>query len=197
MKVESGTGNGYYAHVNAENSLSVAATTVSRQHYAAKVNQRSFQVIGEATAANGTVNVLHLTNNSSNQTYTVTYIRLSTIDLAGGTAPPSAANYFEVGTGLTYTSGGSQVDEVNTYLGSVVTAQGSFYDTNPTLSGTMAVLDKHRCKADGDEHTYNKEGSVIIPPGGSMTIRFTSDNTSGEVYCRVSFYVSDIDSLST
>ena len=197
MKIESGTGNGYYAHVTPEHSLSVSAVSIPRQHFIAKVDQAAFQVIGEATPASGTVNVLHIENTTADKTFTITYVRVAQVDLANGTAIPAASQYFDLGTGLSYSSGGSQVTPVNTYSGSVVQSGGAMYDTNPTLTGTFSTLDKHWPKEDAEEWSYSKEGAVVVPPGSSMTIRFTGTHTAGTLYARASYYVSDVNSLDT
>jgi len=197
MKVESGTGNGYYAHVTPENSLAVSATSIPRQHYVAKTAQKAFQTIGEATPASGTVNVLHIENTTADQTYTITYVRLSQVGLSGGTAIPDGTQYFEIGVGQNYASGGSQVDSTNTYSGSVVQTGGIAYDANPTLTGTFKTLDKHWPKEDAEEWSYSKEGAIVIPPGSAITVRFTGTHTAGTLYARVSMYVTDVDSLDT
>ena len=195
MKIESGTGNGYQAAVDDENRLRVASVTLPRQHAVAKQNQKSFQLIGEATPTNGTTNVLHIANNTNDQAYTLTYVRLNQIDVAGGTALPNASNYFEICTGLSYSSGGSVTSAVNTFTSSNISDGGAHYDGNPTLTGNAEVLDKHYPKDEAEEQRYSKEGSVIIPPGSSLTIRFVGDNTAGSLYARISYYVSNINSL--
>lgn len=196
MKIESGTGNGYYAGIDAQNRLRTASVSSTEQHAVSSVTQKSFQVIGEATAVNGTVNVLHVKNGTADQTFTLTYMRMSNIDLAGGTAVPNAANYFELGTGMSYSSGGSAAEAVNVYVGSTVLSGGTFYEAGPTLTGTFVPIDKHWPSTDADEQSYNKEGSVMVPPGQTLTLRYTGDQTSGTLYTRFSFYVSPISALS-
>lgn len=192
MKIESGIGNGYYAGVDAENRLRVASVSLPRQHVVAKRSQKAFQVIGEATPVNGTTNVLHLVNGSADQTYSITYIRLQNTDL---TTTSAATEYFTIEGGYTYSSGGSATTPVNTYMGSPTLSGGTFYEANPTLTGTGLVLDKHYPTADTTEWSYNKEGAIILPPGQSITIRYTGTGTTGSVYARVSFFVTDLDSL--
>lgn len=195
MKIESGTGNGRYAAVDANNRLVVSATSYSRQHVASKNENNAFQVVGTATPASGTVNVLHLNNNTTNKTYTLTYIRNQIVDPAGGTALPNASNYWQLGFGMSYASGGSAVSPVNVFAGASKTPGSISYDSNPTLTGTFDEVDRYYFKSDGDVETYSKDGALIIPPGRSLTARFVGDHTSGVVYTRFSFYVSDIDSL--
>lgn len=195
MKIESGTGNGRYAAVDNLNRLAVSSISLPRQHFVSKVDNNTYQIIGTATPANGTVNVLHLANNTSDKSYTITYIRSQIVDPAGGTALPSAANYWQMGFGLSHSSGGSAVSAVNAFAGASKTPGATAYDSNPTLTGTFDEIDRYYFKADGDVETYSKDGSVIIPPGRSLTARFVGDNTSGTVYTRFSFYVTKIDSL--
>ena len=195
MIIDSGSGNGFSANVNAEKRLEVAATTTSRQHVISKTNQKSFQVFGESTAANGTVNVLHLRNQTPDQTFTVTYLRMVAVDLAGGTAVPSAGNYFSVVGGEEYSSGGVATTASSVYVGSSVTDSSTHYDDNPTLTGSGDTYDKFWPSGDADERAYRKEGSLIIPPGESLTIKFTGDNTSGTLYARVSYYVTGVNSF--
>ena len=195
MKIESGTGNGRYAGVDKTNHLAVSAIILPRQHFVSKVDQKSFQVIGTATPANGTVNVLNLSNNTSDKTFTFTYIRSQLVDPAGGTALPNASNYLQIGSGLTYASGGTIVTPRNVHVGSAVTSGGSAYAGNPTLTGDFVEYDRYYFKSDGDDVSYSKEGSLILPPGRSLTARYVGDHTSGTVYVRFSFYATDVDSL--
>ncbi len=195
MKIESGTGNGRYAGVSTGNRLEVNSVSIPLQHEASKERNKSFQVWGEATLAAGTVTPLHITNASTTDTCTVTYIRLQTIDPAGGTALPSAVNYYQIGTGQAYSSGGTTKTPVNMAVGSTVTSGVTAHDANPTLSGTINVFDKEYVKAEAEVSRYGKEGALVILPGESMTIQFVGNHTSGTVYSRVSFFMSPKDTL--
>ena len=193
MKIESGTGNGFYAGVDNENRLRTAAVTLPRQHYVSKVDQKNFQVIGEATPVNGTVNVLHIRNSTPDETFSVTYIRLANVDL---TTTSAATEYFTIEGGYSYSSGGTATDPINTYMGSPSVSGGVFYEGDPTLTGTGLVLDKHYPDAETSEHSFTKDGSLVIPPGQTLTIRYTGTGVAGSVYARVSFYASKINSLN-
>ncbi len=195
MKIESGTGNGLYAGVDSQNRLRVTSSSYSRQHDVAKNDQNAYQVIGEATPVSGTTTVLFLKNTTANQTFTITNIRLSNVGLTGGTALPNGSNYFAIGDDLVYTSGGAPITPVNTYMGSAKTAVGQFYDSNPTVAGTIKPLDKNFPQANADEEAYTKEGSIIVPPGQSIAVQYIGDHTAGTLYARISFYVSPVDSL--
>lgn len=195
MKIESGTGNGKYAGVSINNRLEVVAVSIPLQHEASKDRNKAFQVWGEATLASGTVTPLHITNSSTTDTATVTYIRVQTIDPAGGTALPSAANYYQIGTGQAHSSGGTAKTPINMAVGSTVTSGVVAHNANPTLSGTLNVFDKEYVKAEAEVSRYGKEGALVLLPGESMTIQFVGDHTSGTVYSRVSFFMAPKDIL--
>ena len=196
MKIESGTGNGYYAVVDRENRLETTSVTIPLQHENAIEHQDTYQVIGEATPANGTVTSLHIKNDTANKNFSITYIRLAVVGVAGGTALPNASNYFTINGGLSYSSGGASTSAVNTYIGSSKLSGGTFYQTNPTLTGTAGIFDKRFPKTEGEEYSYSKQGSLVIPPGQSLTIQYIGDHTSGTVYSRVSYYVTEIGELT-
>ena len=195
MKIESGTGNGKYAGVNSGNRLEVSSVNVPLQHEASKVRNKAFQVWGEATLAAGTVTPLHITNSSNTDTCTVTYIRLQCIDPAGGTALPSAVNYYQIGTGQTRASGGTAKTPINMAVGSTVQSGVTAYAANPTMASTLNVFDKEYVKAEAEMSRYAKEGALVLLPGEAMTIQMVGNHTSGTVYARVSFFMSPKDTL--
>jgi len=191
MKIESGIGNGKWAGVDENNRLKVVAKSSSNQHVIATETQKTFQVIGTATLANGTVTPLTIKNTTTSQNIVITYIRWQILDPAGGTALPNASNYFKMGYDAAYSSGGTVVSEVNMTAGSNNIAGILAYNDNPTLSGTLTQFDRHYPKAAGDMNSFNKEGAAIVQPGQSITLQFVGDHTSGTIYTRCSFYVID------
>ena len=195
MKIESGTGNGRYAGVSTGNRLEVNSVTIPLQHEASKTRNKAFQVWGETTLAAGTVTPLHVFNNSTTDTCTITYVRLQTIDPAGGTALPSAANYYQIGTGQTRSSGGTAKTPINMAVGSTVQSGVTAYAANPTMANTLNVFDKEYVKAEAELSRYSKEGALVLLPGEAMTVQFVGDHTSGTVYSRVSFFMSPKDTL--
>jgi hypothetical protein len=76
---------------------------------------------------------------------------------------------------------------VNTNAGSANSAEVNAWDQNPTLTGTFSSMDTHHVKDEAELLTYRKEGSIVIPPGKSLTVKITTDHTAGAAYCRVSF----------
>jgi hypothetical protein len=186
MILESGLGNGKLAGVDGDNRLLTASFNIPFQHLIAKDYQKTFQVWGEATLANGTVTPIHIKNNSSDRVYVVTYIRWQVVDQAGGTALPNASNYWQLGFGPTYVSGGTSVTPVNMSSGSNAISSLVAYQANPTLNGSLTVCDKHYAKAEADMNTYNKEGAMLLLPGSTMAAQYVGDHTSGTIYTRIS-----------
>lgn len=194
MKIESGVGNGKFVGVDDNNRLKTNAISIPLQHEASKQRNKAFQVWGETTLASGTVTPLHFINTSAVDTATVTFIRWQLIDPAGGTALPSAANYLQIGTGATYSSGGTTLSPTNMAIGSSVVSSITAY-SGPTLSGSVTAFDKEYAKGEAEMRSYSKEGALVIQPGQSITVQFVGDHTSGTVYSRVSFFMSPKDTL--
>jgi len=192
MKIESGTGNGKWAAVTERNRIKVNAKSSSNQHVVAAEEQKTFQVIGTATCANGTVTPLTVKNTGTDSELVLSYVRWQIVDPAGGTALPNASNYLSIGYDAEFSSGGSVVTPVNMTAGSAQTPGATCYDTNPTLSGTLTEFDRHYPKAEGDMYSFNKEGAAIVKPGQSVTFQYVGDHTSGTVYVRLSFYVEPL-----
>jgi len=196
MIIESGSGNGKVAQVDDDNRLLTASFNIPFQHLIAKDYNKTFQVFGTATLANGTVTPLHIKNNSSDKVYVITYLRWQIVDQAGGSAIPNASNYMTFGYGPTYTSNGSAVSPVNLSSGSNVVSSLVVYDSNPTLSGSSTVFDRHYPKAEADMYSYNKEGAALLLPGATFVAQYVGDQTSGIVYTRMSLAEVTADGYS-
>lgn len=183
--VDGGTGDA--AKVDDNQRLWVNSKSSSIQHVASEDNQDAYQIIGGATLASGTVVVLHLTNDDPNKNLVVTYIRHQTFGSSGGTEYPNTSNYFSIGLGRVYVSGGSSATPVNVFSGSGNSADITAYQDNPTVTGTLMEIDRWYTKADGDMNTFNKEGSLIIPVNRTLEVSYVGDRTSGGIYARISF----------
>ena len=193
IQIQDGKGRGFSAGVTPDNQLTVQSENHPHQHHESAVNGQVYQAsyIMTGLSASATTNVLHIKNNSSVRSLCVTFIRLSNI--LAGTLPAAAAN-FEIGFGQTYTSGGTLVTPVQVNRGSGNVADATVYGNNPTLGGTFERLDYHTIKASGDDHVYNKEGSVILSQNKTMTIRVNTDTgNTGQAYARVTFMMIDVD----
>lgn len=186
-----GTGKGYKAKVGKDNRLWIESKSSSIQHQVSIVDGQAYQIIGITTLGSGTVTVLHI-KNVSNLNLVITYLRHQLVGASGGTAFPNSSNYFSVRLGRTYVSGGSAATAVNVNAGSGNEADITAYQDNPTLTGTANEIDRWYTKADGDMNTFNKEGSVVIPPSSTFEISYVGDQTGGTIYARVSFIMEEI-----
>lgn len=189
---ESGGSPTYVALVNKHGEGKVKSTSSELQHVIAERDGLAFQVIGDFTSVNNSTHtILHIENTSSSKNLYITFNRLQTVDLAGGTALPSANTYWQLGYGRTYASGGTAVTPTNTNQYSGKTADAVCYGNNPTMSGTFVELDRYYIQSEADEQSYNKYGALALGKGNTYELRLVSDNTSGTAYCCVSFFYED------
>ena len=189
--IRDGTGKANLAKVGDDNRLWTDAISNSAQHIAAHADQDAFQVIGTTTPAAATVVVLHGKNNHPTKDLVLTYVRHQVVDQSGGTAFPNASNYFRMALDRTYASDGASAVPVQLTAGNGKTSQTTWYTSTPTLVGTAREFDRFYTKAEGDMNTFNKEGTVIVPPNGTIEFSYVGDHTSGTIYCRVSFYMEE------
>lgn len=188
FQIEDGTGKGYLAKTTEKNELLVRSTIQELQHSISKRDGQVYQVVGDfASVNNSTHTLLHIKNNSSTVNLVVTFIRLQTVDLAGGTAPPNAGCYFQLGFGRTVSSGGTVVTPVNMNQRSGNVADATCTDNNPTMADSFQEFDRYYPTSEADSVTYNKQGSIILGKDDTFEVRLTADNTSGTGYARVTF----------
>lgn len=189
MYIEDGTGDRYQAEVDSTHRLKVRSVSEAMQHVISHNDGQAYQVSDTITLAATTQTALYLKNTSTDKKLVVTYMRVQMIDPAGGTAPPGAGDYFDIGFGRLRTSGGTQLTPVNVHRGSPNEAEVDAYGDAPTMSGTFVEIDRWYVQAEGVMMVWNKEGSVVLDPGQAMEIRITSTNTSGTAYARISFFM--------
>ena len=188
--IQDGRGTGERAGVDSRGRLTVTSESSSLQHVISREERQAFQIIGTATLAAGAVVVLHGKNNHTSKDMVFTYIRHQVLDHSGGTALPNASNYFRLALNRTRSSGGAAVTPVQLFANAGEVSQTTWYDTAPTLAGTAAEFDRWYTKAEGDMHSFNKEGTVIVPPNGTIEAAYVGDQSSGTVYCRMSFIMT-------
>ncbi len=185
--IRDGTGTGELVKVGDSNRLHVRSKNLPLQHAVSEDDQLAFQVSGTASLSSGTTTVLHLTNESPSKNIVVTYIRFQILDESGGTAIPNASNYFQVSHGRSYSSGETEIEPRNVFVGSGVVSNVLSHTDSPTLSGTAVELDRWYPKAAGEMYRYNKEGALIIPPSKELELSFIGDQTGGTIYGRISY----------
>lgn len=189
MRITSGIGNGVEAGVDHNNRLMTESSTRSAQARVSIEDGKAFQV-ESAQVAVGTSKqtVLLLKNNSKSEKMIITYMRV----MSAGVAAWNAAAFFSIHLGGDYVSGGTAVTPIN-----VNTASGNepldmvYYDGTVAVvtSGTLDQIDMHHCA--NEMATYSKEGSVVIAPGGMLTIQHIGSTVAGTAYARVSFYLTE------
>ena len=189
--IKDGTGGGNLAKVGADNQLWVRSKSISLQHAISEDDQDAYQVWGTATLASGTTTILHIVNNSADKNLVINYIRLQILDPSGGTNIPNASNYFSLGTGRTYSTGGTEVTPTNMFLGDGKLSAITVYNDDPTLAGTDIVFDRWYPESEGKMYRYQKEGALIIPTEKSLEISFQGDQTGGIGFCRISYVMEE------
>lgn len=190
-----GAGNGRSASVTADNRLSVDSRSRSLESFISTVSGQYYQVIGEfASVNNSTHTILHIKNTSTLNNLIISFVRLQTVDLAGGTTLPSVNTYWELGSGRTVSSGGSTETAVNMNRTSANTADAVLTDNNPTMAGTFNATDKHYVTSEAESVLIDKSNALILGQNDTYEVRITSDHTSGIALAQMQFY---FDSAST
>lgn len=190
MIIEDGRGRGKSAGVDANQYLQTAGPSWSRQSFESQIFKRSYQVFSEHTiTVAGTKNVLFLQNTNEELEMIITYLRTQSVGVTGA---PAVGEFWEFGLDETFTSGGVDVVPVNVNAGSSKIADVLAKGDNPTLGGTFSVFDKYYpVAADNNVTVYNKEGSVVIPPNRTFSMRYTTTSAAGLLYARASFFFTD------
>lgn len=191
-QIRDGTGTGNLVKVDSTNRLLVDAKSASLQHSISHDDQLAFQVVSAGTPTNGTTTITHIKNTSNTRNLIITFIRIQSLGLTGGTSIPDSSNYWSIRLGRTYVSDGSLLTPVNVSAGSSNSPEATIYNSNPTLTGTALEIDRYYPVSDGDKETYNKESALIVPPGQTFEIAYVGDHTSGTLYARVSFFMEEI-----
>ena len=189
-------GSGRQAFVSTGGQLLVQAENLSLQHYISRYNGQAHQTIFQDTGLTNKTNVVgHIKNNSSFLSLVVTYIRLQIPVVAGGTAlGGNVANYWSLNFGKTYSSGGTAASAVNMNRSSGNAADITAYQGDPVLAGTAKEFDRLYVSDNGQE-SYNKEGSLILGPNDTLDLSFTTDNTSGTAYARLTYMMMDLSDI--
>ena len=191
MAVIRDAGTDRAAKINSDGKLFTISENHALQHENSWYKEDTYQVIGDVTLANATTTVLHIKNTDATKNLVVSYVRVQAIDPSGGTAPPAAANYFQLGLNETVTSGGTAVTPVNVNAISGKVADVTATDNGPTMGGTFAEIDRWYLDADGGSNTFRKEGSIILGLNDTFSVRVVSDNTGGTAYARITFMMID------
>lgn len=193
--------NGAPQHVDADGLAHALSVDISEQRFQSEVRGSAFQVWGTTADAAAAENPLLFLQNDDNNglLLVVTYIRLLAVNL--GTAGAfGTGTYFTVGFDQSRTSDGTAVVPVNMNRSSGKTATVTAYSSGDLAgAGTAVVLspaanaavsDRHYPSANLVELAYQKEGSIVLTEGKSITLSLVTDFTAGYAYGRISFIMA-------
>ena len=191
MIITDGTGSGgYSARVDSKNRLYTNTASTSVQSESSLHGGKAFQVVSgpvDVTAANQ--EILLIKNASTNLNLVVTYIRVQTANVAVA----GEVAFSSVNLGGIYTSGGTAVTPTNMNTSSGVTTGAALFYSGATAIVASGYAEIDRNYSANTEVIYNKEGSIVIAPGGILSVNFIGSSTDGVVYARASFYLHDVE----
>ena len=193
--------NGAPQHVDSDGLAHALSVGFSEQRFQSEVTGNAYQVWGTTADVAAAENPLLFLKNTDNKglILIIAYIRLLAIDLVTAGAF-GAGTYFTVGFDQSRTSDGTQVTPVNMNRSSGRTATVEAYSSGdlagagtPVVlspSANAAVSDRHYPSANLVELRYQKEGSIVLTEGKSITLSLVTDFTAGHAYGRISFVMS-------
>lgn len=176
--LKDGSGKGYSAKIMSDGKLAALAETYTMQAHASLAHAEAFQAFsGERTVSPaGTYGIIAVRNDSEDYMI-ITYVRM------GLNQVETAEAKFETCVGGAWVAG-TAVAPVNMHIGHPRAPEVTVHYNSEPTSVTVSDI----CYLRGpDEMRYNKEGSVVIPPGKIFSIRVTTTTDSVKVYARVSF----------
>ena len=192
MILESGTGNGRMAGVDDDNRVLTASFNIPFPHLIAKDYQKTFSVLGtSATLTTGDNSVLLLENDNENSIIVLNRVILQTVGVT-----PSATDYFILETDSEYASGGTAVTPVNLSSGSSVTSGAVAYEGNFGLTGAPKFVDTIWPQADKAVINLPIEGGVLVLPGKSVSVGYSTAGSAGFAKASVYFSVVSTDGYS-
>jgi len=197
MLIESGKGNGTLAGVDEDNRLLTASFNIPFSHLIAKDYQRTFCVTGESAAitTSGDYGVLFLGNSTEDKVFVIHRGILQAI--VTGPTFPSAGEKFTLNMDANYSSGGLITTPTNLSSGSSVTSGAIAYEDAYTLAGTPQAADYFYVPGNGGILDFQIEGGIILLPGKSLSIQYTSGaGTAGVAKASVYFSVVGTDGYS-
>ena len=189
--LEDGTGTGLRVRVTGENQLETQAEVHELQHHISIRDGQVYQAIGTHTlTTSGAKTILHMKNDDADRLLIVSYMRLQ---FPGGDGTIDDNTYFIGGFDTLYSAGGNTVSPVNMNRTSGNVANATVYHNNPNVTGSLEEFD--RWYSDKSMQTFNKHGSIILGLGDTMEWRIQTDQSSGEVYVRITLMMIDRASI--
>ena len=183
-----GTGTEFAAKISDKNRLYVNSTSEAKQHTLSLEEGKAFQVFFTGSLqSSGSQYLAHFQNTSSDKTYAFTYLRFQLLNYNGTT--PSSGSYASLGKTGPYVSGGvTTVPSINMNLGSSIESEMVLNLGDVSFEGDYEEFDRYHFKENGDQPTYNKEGSLILTPNTSFTLKKDTDGDQGFFWGRFSYF---------
>jgi hypothetical protein len=187
MIIEDGTGKGVQAAVNREFKLATTSVIASPQQHASGLG-RAYQVVSGVQSMTGAYGILALRNDSTDN-MVITYIR------AGIDQVETAQALVELYLGGTWAAGTATADPVNLNTRFAIEAGiTSHYNSIPT--GSPSAIDAVWLRGP-DEQVWRKEGSIILPTNGIVSIKITPTTASVNGHGRISFIMLTDEQLES
>lgn len=184
MQITDGTGRSYQAQVTSENRLATTGVSYPPQMHASIVTGEAYQAVSGVRniASLGVYGILALRNDSLTKKMIVTYIR------AGVDRVEALQAKCEIYLGGTWVAGTAAPTPPNLNTASALSADvTAHYNAVPTSSN---LIDAKWIKGP-DECVWNKEGSIIIPTSGIISLKITTETNAVNAHGRISFYYVD------
>jgi hypothetical protein len=180
FQIEDGKGSGKRAEVSPEYRLRTQSVVYTPQLHASLVYQKAFQAVSgvrNITSA-GAYGILAVKNEGSDD-LAVTYIRI------GVDKTEVLQAKAEILIGGTWVAGtAAEIHNMNAK--SAISPEAIVhYNSIPTSSN---VIDTRWAKGPS-EMTWSKEGSIIVPTGGIVALRITTETDAVNIHGRISFIV--------
>lgn len=186
MIIDDGKGSGVKAKVTKDNRLAVTSISKSAQAHVSSSDKEAYQVLAEQAIGTSDVPVLFLENDHNSKILVVTFMRVESV----GAAASNTAAYFSIYLGKVYASGGADLIPVNVNQSSGNLAQAICKDGSSSLTLTNGdLIDKNYTS--NSMQAYNKDGSIVLNKGDSISIWHKGSTVAGQASVRISFYYID------
>lgn len=188
LMIEDGMGSGHNAEVS-HNRLRVLSIAGSLTDHVSVDEGQVYTIIGAATPVVGTATVLFIQNNDPTNLLFFDRIFVQVVGIA---TLPAAADFFELGFGRTFTSGGADTTPVNQNRTSTNIANGTFKTGTPALvmAGTFVQSNKWFAQANGVafEQITPRADDIILGRSNTLEIRYNSAGAVGTAIATAKFY---------
>ena len=185
-QIRDGKGRAFLAAVNSDNQLTTRATSIEQRLHSAIDYFYYEATTGEITLADeNETGIIYLKNLDESKILVIDRVFYDLWTSTGGSGGDGTLKYYLNPT----ITGGTTIVPNNTNFGTLRTANGTFYKSLTTISGTVwwtaYVTDKTSAELE--------EGRIAVTAGNSfgISIAAPTGNTSMNVSVNVAFYMFD------